>query len=797
MDVYQLITATAATAITLLAGYSVWTKVIPSQPILDDEYELDSDVDSDQIKQYGKNKRRDGKQKQAKDKDQKKKSNKLKKDQLEKNKDNSDEIGDNQITKLTESVHDSIDSDISEKNHVFKSLKFNRGENEYPMGIVNKGNTCFMNSVLQGLSSLDTLLQFLEDHEKTKYKIDNAKRKARERQLAFERENSANKVDEFDDDSYSDSQESSSNMELPLGKTRNQTKLMYKKEAEKYRENQRLSLGSRIYNYLSSRFFQFLRIQPSDKISMCVVLATMVENINNPGPIGRSTRADIMFNALNHADGGNRLTRYEQEDAHELYTIISSSLTNEELVVPEFDEGKDMVELLKSFSTSSLDLNFGNNNDGIVPIEHNNEFVDKQEKLSLVPSTSNRSSKGVYPPRLDTIPLVIRNPMSGLMATLLKCNFCGYTPPITLHRFDHLSLSVPYSNKYKAYNGIYIEKLLSEFLQPELVDEWKCANCWKTRFIDKMSIIISAKEKIIEILKSKIKAKGGNIKTISENLDEKSLKEKDNQLLKSNESDNKNITSINSRKNKKKKVKKSNNNQPIENDKEDQEDLSSLKNKFIKFIKELNESKQLLELGKVNYPSDLSIENEENINLRNKLFNIQHPVLQKVIKQADIAKYPSCLVLHIQRTTFMYDRMVKNRTPVYIEKYLYVPTTNQEIKSNDTINNATIFKPDEDYNNNNKNVLNDMKTQTVYKLKAIIYHHGDHGYGHYVCCREWKEDEWLLISDSSVHKIKGGFEDVSKGIIGGDIYMLFYELVNNNNINEKTTIDSNKILSSI
>lgn len=60
----------------------------------------------------------------------------------------------------------------------------------------------------------------------------------------------------------------------------------------------------------------------------------------------------------------------------------------------------------------------------------------------------------------------------------------------------------------------------------------------------------------------------------------------------------------------------------------------------------------------------------------------------------------------------------------------------------------------------------------IYKLKAVIVHHGSHNFGHYICYRRCRHGFWWKASDQTVVRVD---ENTVLGAQGG-VFMLFYEM---------------------
>uniref|UniRef100_T1JNX2 Ubiquitin carboxyl-terminal hydrolase n=1 Tax=Strigamia maritima TaxID=126957 RepID=T1JNX2_STRMM len=123
----------------------------------------------------------------------------------------------------------------------------------------------------------------------------------------------------------------------------------------------------------------------------------------------------------------------EEQDAHELYFVLSSTL----------DE-----EISKAETTPSL------NDASKMSCEV------KLEKDCMTPSV------------LDQIP---QSPFKGLLANQLMCRNCGYKCPVKCDTFDSLSLPIPASN----LGQMTLYNCLQHFVISEVVSNVECEKCQK------------------------------------------------------------------------------------------------------------------------------------------------------------------------------------------------------------------------------------------------------------------------------------------------------------------------------
>ncbi|KAK9766971.1 ubiquitin-specific protease ubp1 [Basidiobolus ranarum] len=156
-------------------------------------------------------------------------------------------------------------------------------------------------------------------------------------------------------------------------------------------------------------------------LNTCTVLN---QKISRP----KAFRPRLVVEALR---SNRRVVNQEQQDAQELFQIISSALSSEEAKITSSVQPLFDVSFLKG-------------------------SLAKQKTTSINPASHSVS---------------LKNPFSGLLASRLACGQCGYTEAIRHFTFDNISLTLPHKRVCS------LEDCLRSYIEIETLEDASCRRC--------------------------------------------------------------------------------------------------------------------------------------------------------------------------------------------------------------------------------------------------------------------------------------------------------------------------------
>ncbi|KAI8374368.1 uncharacterized protein BYT42DRAFT_576118 [Radiomyces spectabilis] len=217
----------------------------------------------------------------------------------------------------------------------------------------------------------------------------------------------------------------------------------------------------------------FAAVPPDEFIlqSVACALYATIEMLNRPLMKPRSITPDDVVHALQRKT--NAIISRDQQDAHELFQIISSALTSEE------------EQQYRNAPHSILDANMLRN---LVTEPHNGSSaanLDNFETASMssigtIGSMWSSFSVSTTGANLHHRPRRPRNPFTGLAASKISCTKCGYTAPIRHHTFDNISLILP------LLLSCTLEDCLSNYTKVDVLTDYQCRKCSLVATLNKL-----------------------------------------------------------------------------------------------------------------------------------------------------------------------------------------------------------------------------------------------------------------------------------------------------------------------
>ncbi|KAF9954591.1 hypothetical protein BGZ72_004456 [Mortierella alpina] len=200
---------------------------------------------------------------------------------------------------------------------------------------------------------------------------------------------------------------------------------------------QALSALSALPPYLESLLRRSDELQlDEDDVQVTEALLDTIEALQQPLASHKAFRPRAIVSALEAARAKSSKGSYsslmnrEQQDAQELFQIISSALSSEETVLQKQEATRPLLNL---------------------------DFV--------------KTLVGLGPKHGHQIRKAQSNPMMGLLASRLSCMQCGYTEAVRHFTFDNLSLSLP------SAHSCHIEDCLKQYISLESLHDVVCRKC--------------------------------------------------------------------------------------------------------------------------------------------------------------------------------------------------------------------------------------------------------------------------------------------------------------------------------
>ncbi|CAG8543330.1 10959_t:CDS:2 [Ambispora gerdemannii] len=178
---------------------------------------------------------------------------------------------------------------------------------------------------------------------------------------------------------------------------------------------------------LRNHLYRKVKNEQAEAGPVALTLHGLLEKLNEPLPRHKSFLPSEIIWALQA--NARKLINREQQDAHELFALLSSALSDEEEAMkrpkPLFD-----LSIIKNLVDPNLQQTLPT-------------FTDPVEK----------------------------NPLLGLTACRISCMQCGHSGPIRHTTFDHISVPLPHAT------NCTLEQVLRSYTSLEFIDEFNCRNC--------------------------------------------------------------------------------------------------------------------------------------------------------------------------------------------------------------------------------------------------------------------------------------------------------------------------------
>ncbi|OZJ04135.1 hypothetical protein BZG36_02835 [Bifiguratus adelaidae] len=195
------------------------------------------------------------------------------------------------------------------------------------------------------------------------------------------------------------------------------------------------------------------------RLSVAYTLYRTIEALNKPLNKPHCIVPSDIVDALERKSK-NRLSRHQQ-DAHELFQLMSSILSNEE-------EDMFKEKPVPLLSASAIKLMAAEKAQIEKSDVASNSSADSIGTMGTMYSSFSISTLGGYLPSQRKRP---RNPFTGLAASKVSCLKCGYTGAIRHHVFDNLTLNVPQQL------SCTLEDCLSLYIKIDMLDDYQCRKC--------------------------------------------------------------------------------------------------------------------------------------------------------------------------------------------------------------------------------------------------------------------------------------------------------------------------------
>lgn len=285
-------------------------------------------------------------------------------------------------------------------------------------GLVNDGNTCFMNSVLQSLASSRELMEFLDNNVIKTYEEIEQNEEGNEQETAQDECNH---------------KKNSRKSGKVYGK--HKKKLNRKSSSKEEEENQEpdITFSGALRDLLAALNAKYYRDKPYFK-------------------------TNSLLKAMSKSPRKNILLGYDQEDAQEFFQNILAEL--------ESNVKSLNTEKLDSTPIAKTDLP----DDALVG-QHN---LDKVGTV-YIPTEQIDPNSILHDKSIQNFtPFKLMTPLDGITAERIGCLQCGENGGIRYSVFSGLSLNLPNEN---IGSTLKLSQLLSDWSKPEIIEGVECNRC--------------------------------------------------------------------------------------------------------------------------------------------------------------------------------------------------------------------------------------------------------------------------------------------------------------------------------